>query len=158
MKLFIKRCVSADNSLFIVYDELGKQKYNVKFKKSKASSSLVINDINDIAVTKIRRMSAGGTNTFIFRAMKKNVTFVMVLSSNYLRCRYYGKNWHIQGDVLSKNFSVFDVDNTPIYSQKKIANDLELNINDALDELYCISTSVCVEMINTIDKLATQTV
>ena len=54
--------------------------------------------------------------------------------------------------------NVLNVDNTLICSQKKIANAIELNVNDALNELYCISTSVCIEMINTIDKFEAQTV
>lgn len=158
MKLFIKRNISADDSVFDIYDELGNEKFNVKLIKTKASSSLVISDINGIAISKIKKITVGGSNTFVFRVPKKNVTLVTLFSSNSLRCHYYGKNWHIQGDVLTKKFSVYDVDKTLVYSQNKTANAIELNINDALNELYCISTSVCIEMINTIDKLATQTV
>ena len=158
MKLFIKRNTSADDSVFVIYDELAKEKFNVKLVKTKTSSSLNICDVNGIAISKIRKITVGGTNTFVFRVPKRNVTLVTLFSSNNLRCRYYGKNWHIQGDVLTKKFSVHDVDKTLVYTQKKIADAIELNIYDALNELYCISTSVCIEMINTIDKLETQTV
>ena len=158
MKLFIKRNISADDTVFNIYDELANEKFNVKLVKTKASSSLVICDVNDIVISKIRKITMGGTNTFVLRVPKKNVTLVTFLSQNNMRCRYYGKNWHIQGDVLTKKFSVLDVDNTLICSQKKIANAIELNVNDALNELYCISTSVCIEMINTIDKFEAQTV
>ncbi len=158
MKLFLKRDISANDSVFTVFDELGKEKYDILFANKNSSVSLKITDIQKNTVATIRRLPIVGTNTFVFKKNKKHITFVIVNSSKGIFCNYYGKNWHIKGEIATKNFSIIDVDNSVIAMQKKIGDALELNIAEDKNELYCISTSICISLINTVDKLAVQAV
>ena len=62
------------------------------------------------------------------------------------------------GDVISKNFSIVDVDNAQICNHIKHPLGCELEIADAQNELICLMTALCVNMINTVDKREVQVV
>lgn len=160
MKLFIKRDISADDLGFIVFDELGKEKYYAVFAKtkSKIKFNFVLTDTQKNISAKIRQIPLVGTNTFVFKVGKDHLTFVVVITTNGVFCNFYGNNWHINGDVASKNFTILDVDNSVISTHKNCINCSEVNINDKSNELYCIATSICISLINTVDKFAMQAV
>lgn len=158
MKLFIKRNISPDKSCFTVFDEYGNEKYNATFTGSKSVSKLIVSDIADKTVLKIRKIPIVGTHTFAFKSGKHHITFVMIISSNRILGYYYGNNWHINGEIAKGNFSIIDVDNTVIATQSKHTRYIELNITDDSDELYCVATSICTNLINTVDKFAIQAV
>lgn len=158
MKLFIKRNISADNNAFVVFDDLGKEKYRIDFKKKKPPLNLEIKDLSGNVVSKIRQLPIVGANAFVFKAGKTHITFVMILTQNNVRSYFYGNNWHIAGSIITKEFSIIDVDNSVISSQKKCGDAFELTIADCANELYCIAASICVCMVNTVDNLAIQTV
>ena len=50
-------------------------------------------------------------------------------------------------DVISKNFSIVDVDNAQICNHIKRPLGCELEIADAQNELICLMTALCVNMI-----------
>lgn len=158
MKLFIKRNTSPDKSCFTVFDEHGNEKYNVSFTGSKSVSKLIVSDNSDKAVLKIRKIPIVGTHTFAFKAGKHHITFVMIISSNRILGYYYGNNWHINGEIAKGNFSIIDVDNSVIATLRKHTDYSEINITDDSDALYCVATSICTNLINTVDKLVIQAV
>lgn len=158
MKLFIKRNISPDKSCFTVFDEYGNEKYNATFTGSKSVSKLIVSDNADKTVLKIRKIPIVGTHTFAFKLGKHHITFVMIISPNGILGYYYGNNWHINGEIAKGNFSIIDVDNTVIATQSKHTRYIELNITDDSDELYCVATSICTNLINTVDKFAMQAV
>ena len=158
MKLFIKRNISPDKSCFTVFDEYGNEKFNATFTGSKSVSKLIVSDNADKTVLKIRKIPIVGTHTFAFKSGKHHITFVMIISPNGILGYYYGNNWHINGEIAKGNFSIIDVDNTVIATQSKHTRYIELNITDDSDELYCVATSICTNLINTVDKFAIQAV
>ena len=158
MKIFLKRDISTGDSGFTVFDELGREKYYAVFVKSKSTVKINITDVNGNIVLKIRKLPIVGTGTFVFKTDKKQLTFVVVCSSKGIFCNYYGNNWHIQGAIASKNYSIIDVDNSVIASLKNCGESAELTISDEANELNCIATSICLSLINTVDKFAVQAV
>ena len=80
------------------------------------------------------------------------------LPNNMVQCRFNGNNWRILGDVISKNFSIVDVDNAQICNHIKHPLGCELEIADAQNELICLMTALCVNMKNTVDKREVQVV
>lgn len=158
MKLYIKRSVSPDKSCFNVFAELGNEKYNVTFAGKKPVSKIVISDCNNNTVLTIRRIPIVGAQTYVFKAGKSHLTFVALISQSSIVGHYYGNNWHISGDIATGCYSIIDVDKSVISTQKKLADYSELTINNDKDELYCVATSVCINLINTVDKLAVQAV
>lgn len=160
MKLFIKRDDSASKAICTVYDELGNPKYYASFQKMKPKSNvtIVLKNTQNNVIAKIRQLPIVGTNTFVFKVGKSHVTFVTVLTQKGIHSYFYGNNWHIKGEVITKNFSIIDVDNSVILSQKNCGDSYELTITDSSNELYCIATSICVSLINTVDNFAVQAV
>ncbi len=158
MKLFLRRNVSAERIIFTVYDAQGFEKYNVVSKKTKAYSGIVIKDLENKIFCKIRRLPVVATNSYVFRTGKKNITFVCIPVTNSIKCRFYGINWHVIGNMSLKDFSIVDVDNTVIASHKKALSDYELNIYNTKDEIISLATAVCIDIINTVDNLAPQAI
>lgn len=155
MKLFLKQSSSAENIIFIIYDELGNEKYKVLYRKRKANISYHINTIDDKTVCVVRKIPITTTNSYIFKLNNKRITFVCVPAKDRIKCRYYGINRHIIGDAFNKNFSVVEVDNSVVFEHIRVLADVELNIVSDDEEMFAIATAVCINLINTVDNLAT---
>ncbi len=158
MKLFIKRDISDTSSMFTVSDELGKEKYYSMNLKSKTNKGFAITDTQRRVIAKVRQLHFGGAQSFVFKVGKSHITFVIAITSKGVYTNFYGNNWHICGDVKSKNYTIIDVDNTTIAENKNYGEYCELTVLDTANELYCVLTSICTNMINTVDKLAIQAV
>ena len=158
MKLFIKRDISDPKSMFTIFDELGREKYYSLNLKSKSNKTFAITDLQRNVIVKIRQIPFGGAKSFVFKAGKSHITFVIAITSKGVYSNFYGNNWHINGEIASKNYSIVDVDNTVIAINENQGNQCELTVYDSNNELYSIATSVCINMLNTVDKLAIQAV
>lgn len=160
MTLFLKRDVSADNQCFIVYDALGAEQYRV-IKPTEGiltKYKFVVTDLNGVAAAKIRRLPFVGTSTYVLRFGNKHVTLLTVPTAKGIYSYFYGSNWHIVGELAAKNFSIIDVDKTLILEHRLCADYCELTIPDSANVLFCIATSVCANLINTIDSPALQAI
>lgn len=154
MKLFLKRDRSADAVCFTVFDESGSEKYravSVSTKVTKRTNLLLLTADGEIA-GKIRRLPLVSTYTFVMRVKKSHITFVMVPVKAGILSYFYGNNWHINGSIAAKNFTVIDVDKTVILSHRKHADHCTLEISDADNELYGVMTAICANLINTVEK------
>lgn len=160
MKLYLRRDLSAADAAFTVFDELGEEKYRVASVKTKVTKRtyLVISDTNGSPRAKIRRLPIVGTFTFVLRVQKSHVTFVVVPVKNGVLSYFYGNNWHVNGSIAAKNFTVIDVDKTVIFSHRKHADHCTLEITNRENELFCVAASVCVNLINTTEKPLAQAV
>lgn len=160
MRLFLKRDVSLGESAFVIFDELGNIKYLAQVGKTKVGGkyNVKISDADGETAAKIRELPIVGTNTFVFKVNKRHVTFVIVPTANGLNSYFYGNNWHINGELASKNFLIIDVDKSVIMRHTKRADCCELEIEREECELYCVAASICANLINTTEKLAVQAV
>lgn len=158
MKLHLKRDLSAGDAGFTVFDESGKEKYravSVKTKVTKKTNLLLLNSQGETAA-KIRRLPIVGTYTFVLKVAKSHITFVIVPTKNGILSYFYGNNWHINGSLSAKDFTIIDVDKSVILSHRKHADYCTLEIFDADNELYCVSAAICANLINTIEKTVVQ--
>ena len=158
MKLHLKRDLSAGDAGFTVFDESGMEKYravSVKTKVTKKTNLLLLNSKGDIAAT-IRRLPIVGTYTFVLKVAKSHITFVIVPTKNGILSYFYGNNWHINGSISAKDFTIIDVDKSVILSHRKHADHCTLEIFDEEHELYCVSAAICANLINTIEKPVVQ--
>ena len=163
LKLFIIRDTSPSGICFEISDELGNQKYSAVFKKTKRgvpknNIRLDIKDSERNAVAKIRQLPIVGVSSFSLKTEKSAATLVVMMSASGVSCRFYGNNWHICGNIASKEFTVIDVDNAVIASQTKQSSGFLLEIPNSDNELLGLAAALCVNMINTVDKPALQTV
>lgn len=158
MKLHLKRDLSASDAGFTVFDESGMEKYravSVKTKVTKKTNLLLLNSQGETAA-KIRRLPIVGTYTFVLKVAKSHITFVIVPTKNGILSYFYGNNWHINGSIAAKNFTIIDVDKSVILSHRKHADYCTLEIFDEDNELYCVAASICANLINTIEKPVVQ--
>lgn len=158
MKFFIKRNIDDSNRAFTVFDEKGCEKYFAIFTKTKFPVVLEIVDSNFSHIAKIRQFPVMDTSTFVIKTGKKHMTLTVVAGKCGLNCFFYGSNWLIRGNPGAKNFYIIDVDNTVISNHKKHADYYELDIHSSTNEIYCLATSICIDLINTVDNLAIQVV
>ncbi len=163
MKLFIIRDISASDVSFVISDELGREKYNAVVKKSKhnvAKGNIKLDIISSgkLVAAKIRQLPIVGVNSYSLKTDKTAATFVVVTRPNGVQCRFYGNNWHFCGNIASKEFNIIDVDNAVIAAQIRHTSGYELEITNPENELICLAAALCVNMINTVDKPALQTV
>ena len=160
MRLFLKRNTFDDSCCFTIFDEKEETKYVACHASSKliVRHRLTIADSTGEIVAKIRRLPLVGTDTYVLKFQKKHVTFVTLPAPNGSRSFFYGSNWRVAGEILSKNFSIIDVDKTLILEHRKHADYCELLIPDERNELFCVAASVCVNLFNTIESPALQAV
>lgn len=162
MKLFVKRDLSAPEAGFTVFDESGNPKYYAVFKNTHSAVKLRVTDTNENLVAKIHRMAIPAIYAFSMTASKKNAKLMIGSTKDKMQCYYYGLNWHICGDIISKDFSIIDVDNTCIATHRTSfcskTDCCELEIFNNTNELFCVTTSICINLFNTVDNLVTQAV
>ena len=156
MRLFIKRDKSSNEQDFVIFSESGDERYRTQRKKSGSEKSMNIKicGTDGQIRAKIRKMPFPATNIFVLRADKSRITFVVVPTKNGLLSYFYGNNWHINGSIAAKNFTIIDVDKSVILSHRKHASYCTLEIFDEENELYCIAASICANLVNTIEKPA----
>lgn len=154
MKLYLKRDVSARDVGFVIVDELGHKKYRAVSVSTKVTkrTNLLLLDASGQPAAKIRRLPIVGTYTFVMRVKKSHITFVMVPVKGEVLSNFYGNNWHVNGNLAAKNFTVIDVDNTVILHHRRHADYCTLEFFDPDNELYCVMVAICANLINTVEK------
>lgn len=96
--------------MFLIRDELGRDKYTAVMKRRKRSMRGVVNNIvrlnildeNKNLVARLRQLPVAGVNSFTLKTDKTAATLVVLMTNNMVQCRFYGNNWRILGDVISK--------------------------------------------------------
>ena len=158
MRLYLKRDKSADKYDFVFYDELGKEKYRAYFYRGKVAPrfTMTIETPAGAAAAKIRMLPLVGVRAFVLRAGKGHVTLVVVPTQKGIYSYFYGNNWHISGDLATKNFNIIDVDKSVILSNTRRPDCCLLEISNPDNELYCVAASICANLINTIEKKTLQ--
>ena len=156
MKLHLQRDVSSGDVRFLVYDESGSEKYRAVPVSTRVTkrTNLVLLDSRGEPAAKIRRLPIVSTYSFVLKVKKTHITFVIVPTKNGILSYFYGNNWHINGSIAAKNFTIIDVDKSVILSHRKHASYCTLEIFDEDNELYCIAASICANLVNTIEKTA----
>lgn len=156
MKLFIKRDTSANGRTFVICDASGSEKYTTVTISSKVTpnANLQIRDTGGAVAAKIRRLPIPGTMTYVLKAYKTHIIFVIVPTQKGMYSYFYRTNWHINGNIAAKNFTVIDVDKTVVFHHIRHAGYAELDIKNEDRELFCVAASVCVDLINTVEKHA----
>ena len=158
MKLYIKRDFSACNCVFVIYDELGKEKYTVVAEKV---NLFYLKTSDNICVAKIKRISISNLLAYNINVGNKKIRLLVTVSKGELSGVCYGNNWKICGSAAAKTFAITDVDNSIVARQSKVYlkhDAYELEIFRESKELLSLSAAVCINMLNSVDNPIAQTV
>ncbi|MGN0489708.1 MAG: hypothetical protein ACI4HO_10640 [Ruminococcus sp.] len=156
MKLYIKRDKSSENSMFIVFDELCKEKYLVTGSKDK----LKLKNLKGETLLKIKRIPFPTLRTYSITAKSSNIKLVISSLKTAVNCYFYGIGWHIRGNIFIKSFDIIDADNslvaTHIRRFSPCGDGYELNVINEDRELFSIATALCVNLEAKVDTVQMQ--
>lgn len=157
MKFYIKRDKTVGESLFVIFDEQGKEKYYVTGSKNTCH----ISDISGRVVVKIHRLPLPALKAFSISSGNYNIKFFVNTSSKTPSCYFYGNSWLIRGDIVTNIFDIIDSDNSLVaghrisFSENKC---YELNVTNDRNILFCLAVSICVDIEAKVDNPTLQTV
>ena len=148
IKLFLKYNGSYGDYGFEIFDETAYTKYTVSVKTEKNKQKIIIKNLNKQKIAEIfnknivfRYFSVKCTGRFyiLFPVLKECFAFMI-----------YGSTYRFAGDISQGNFSLIDVDKSPIMTQKKCwskyGDAYELNICVPEDEILSISVALSADM------------
>ncbi len=157
MKFYIKRDKTVGDSLFVVFNEQGRENYYVTGSKN----TTYISDLNGRILVKIHRLPLPALKAYSISCGNNNIKFFINTSSTAPSCYFFGNSWLIRGDTIANSFDIIDADNSLVASHRRNFtgnNGYELNIMRDNNELFCIATSICVDIEAKVDNPTLQTV
>ncbi len=143
MKLFLKR----DGGGFLVLDKSGHEKYTVSVLSGtkqkitvEAPDHTILSTIaNKNMVLRYFSIKCSGRLYVLVPCMGERFAFVI-----------YGSTYRFAGSIADGCFSLFDVDTSPIMTQKKcwcrFGDGYELNLYNDEQEIFALSVAVCAAM------------
>ena len=162
MKLFLKRDISSDGALFIVFDELGKEKLYVGRDNRHSHFTLSITDTNFNRLCSISTVPLPMLKAFTIKDKKITIRLIFNKNTSRQMCYYYGISWRIRGDIVNKTFEIVDNDNTVLLTHSgkwSRGNDCyEINITEGSRELLLVASAICVDLLQSADEKQLQTV
>ena len=148
MKLYIKRDASADGGGFEIYNALGELKYSVFVSTERQKQQLLIKTADGSAVSEIFHKA------FLMRYFTVRCkTGFYILIPNLRPCfsfKIYGSTYRFAGNVASGRFSLYDVDKSPVMTQKKcwtrFGDGYEIELFNEEQEHFALSCAVCADL------------
>ena len=150
MKLFLVRDTSDENSGFMVFNESAYPKYKAYVHTDRTKQKIIISDSSGYKVSEIVHKNlvidhfsvrCGGRLYVLVPYVKNCFTFMI-----------YGSTYRFAGDILAGRFSLFDVDKSPVMTQKKcwsrFGSGFELEIYYTAQEVFALSAAICAAMYN----------
>lgn len=157
MKFYIKRDKTVGDSLFIIFDDRGRERYYVNGSKNTS----YISDLNGRILVKIHRLPLPALKAYSISSGNYNIKFFINTSSKSPSCYFFGNSWLIRGDINRNTFDIIDADNSLVASHVRSFSKTgcyELEISKGNSELFCIATSICVDLEAKVDNPTLQTV
>ena len=133
MKLYIQDSKDQNVSRFLIYDSLSKLKYRTSVEYAPLTVKMDVYD-NNHRVAKIRKRKVIGK-----------------ISDSEIMFYINGINWFFAGEILKKDFSVVNVDNSIVMSHRAKWSSgkvyYELDVSDNQNELLCVCIALCIDML-----------
>lgn len=148
MKLFLIRNTSPDGGGFAIFNSLGQPKYTVSLYSERQKQQLIMNNTGGMTVSEILH------KFFLMRyfTVRCNTGFY-ILVPDMRPCfsfRIYGSTCRFAGDIASGRFSLYDVDKSPVLTQKKcwtrFGDGYELELYNGELEHFALSCAVCADL------------
>ncbi|MBQ5397878.1 MAG: hypothetical protein IIU14_00380 [Ruminococcus sp.] len=156
MKRYIKRDKSAENNLFLIYDELGLELYRVFRQKN----NVVLSDTEGKKLLKIKTLPLPKLCAYSISDGKNSIK--LIINPQKCSCGFYGTPWQIRGELFSGSFDIIDADNSLVCSHERSFSNGKscylAEIESSHNELLCLGTAVCADIRQKADKLCVQTV
>lgn len=150
MKLFLIRDTSDEDPGFTVFNESAYPKYKASVHTDRTKQKIVISDSSGYAVSEIIHKNLV-IEHFSVRCCGRLYVLVPYVK-NCFTFMIYGSTYRFAGDVSAGRFSLFDVDKSPVMTQKKcwgrFGSGFELEIYYTAQEIFALSAAICAAMYN----------
>lgn len=150
MKLYIQDSKDQNVSRFLIYDSLSKLKYRTSVEYAPLTVKMDVYD-NNHRVAKIRKRDILFLKTYTISALTKKIKVIGKISDSEIMFYINGINWFFAGEILKKDFSVVNVDNSIVMSHRAKWNSgkvyYELDVSDNQNELLCVCIALCIDML-----------
>ncbi len=141
MKLFLKR----DEQNFLILDQSGNLKYNAIVTTENTKQRIVAENADGIPQSVILHKNSL-IRHFSVRCCGKMYILVPVTGECFAFA-IYGSTYRFTGDTANGRFSLYDVDKSPVMTQKKcwskFGDGYELKIYSEKEELFAVSVAIC---------------
>lgn len=141
MKLFLKR----DCDRFMVLDESGYEKYSVSFETDRTKQKITVETPDHKVISTISNKNMV-LRYFSIKCSGRLYVLVPYMGENFAFV-IYGSTYRFAGDMGNGCFSLFDVDTSPVMTQKKcwckFGDGYELNVYDDSQEIFALSVAIC---------------
>ena len=148
MKLFIRRETSGGTAVFGVFDELGYLKYTVESSAEKRKQRMLILDSKKRPVSEILHKQFV-LDYYTIRCGSRLYVLVPYCKECF-SFAIYGSTYRFGGNISSGEFSLFDVDKSPVMTQKKcwtrFGEGYELELYLANQEHFALSVALCADL------------
>lgn len=148
MKLFLKRDTSNETSRFLVFDDMGKEKYIIVGKSKNSKQTMFLSDKSENKLSTITLFEF--SMKYFSIKCDKRLYILMPYIKDKFAFIIYGSTFRFMGDMISGRFSVIDVDKSIIMTQKRCWNKngevFEINISCEEQEIFILSMAICAAM------------
>ncbi len=162
MKLYLKRDTFNQLARFVVFNELGKEKYFIVNSQNYSHRNMAVTDVNFQQLCTIHSIPLPLLNAYTINDRKDTIRLIFNKNTSRLMCYYYGISWRIRGDILGKNYEIVDNDNKILLTHSgrtgSIPGGSEINIYDESRELLLLASVACADIIETNNEKQLQTV
>ncbi|MBQ4569685.1 MAG: hypothetical protein IJA62_06520 [Ruminococcus sp.] len=155
-KLYLKRDASQVHSRFLVFDDLGREKFVITGRRMHSSDKMVISDLCGNPLVHIRVAPFHVFYAFSVRVSTERFTMVASTNAGKADFRFHGISWLLSRSSDLRSFEIFDADGSLVMSQSADSyltnGSYTLEIYSELRELFCIAAAVCADVINYADN------
>lgn len=148
MKLFLKREITDGEADFTVLSESARPVYSVFVHTEKTRQRIRIIDNDGNAVSDIVRKDLV-LQYFTVRCCGR-IYVLVPYNKECFTFMIYGSTYRFAGDLSSGRFSLFDVDKSPIMTQKKcwgkFGDGFELDLYKKDQQIFSVSCALCAAM------------
>lgn len=151
MKLYMKQKVFSWRDKFTVKDESGIDRYQVEGEFLSLGKRLHVLNESNVEVALIRQKLLAWMPQFFVEIDGREICKI-VKRLTLLRPKYEleGLSWHVEGDILSHEYMVYDGSRAVMGLSKHWltwGDSYELDIADQKDELLCLSIALAIDAV-----------
>lgn len=147
VKLFIRQMTSGEGTSFTVLDEQGRVRYTVPVETEKRRQRLqILSGVMPVAEIVHRRLIV---QYFTVRC-DEHFYALVPYQKEFFTFAMYGSSYRFAGNMAEGRFSLFDVDKSPVMTQKKCwgayGAGFELQIYREDREVFSLAVALCAAM------------
>ncbi|HCA56071.1 MAG TPA: hypothetical protein DEO95_11475 [Ruminococcaceae bacterium] len=148
MKRYIRREYAEEGPGFGIYDETGMLLYRLTQEEDKHRKRLYLSDTNDRRLAELMHKQLM-VHYFTIRCSSGFYVLIPAVKECFV-FYIYGSTYRFAGDIAAGRFSLFDVDKSPVMTQKKCwtvgGDGYEIELYLPEQEIFALCVALCAAL------------